>query len=168
MTILHYTSYPLLAAGIENGTEWYRDGDAGVTQPLGEDFASGYRQDKGSAVVSSLRGSKLWSSSGRHPTGVPARICPSCTSPGAQPSQHGTRFVPRCNTPLPASCVTPLPTQRAGAAARPRPGLASTVSSSPPQLLANPAHGGRSPGVTPGSHGVAVSRGSVTVAGSGK
>lgn len=77
------------------------------------------------------------------PAGVPARLCPvpARTSPGAQPSQRGARFLPRCNTPLPAACVTPLPAQRAGAAARPRPGLASAMSSSPPWLLANPARG---------------------------
>lgn len=83
---------------------------------------------------------------GRVPAGVPTQLCPTTarTSPGAQPSQRGARFLPRCNTPLPAACVTPLPAQRAGAATRPRPGLASAMSSSPPWLLANPARGSRS------------------------
>lgn len=144
-------------------------GMLGTPSPLGGDFASGYGQDEGSDVVSSPRGSELWGgSSARRPTGVPARLYPVHTSPGAQPSQRGTRFLPRCNTPLPAACVTLLPAQRAGAAARPRPGLASTMSLSPPQLLANPARGSRSRGVTLGSHGIAASWGSVTIVGSGK
>lgn len=72
-------------------------------------------------------GSKLWGSSAQ----CPPPALPHARKPRRAAPQRGTRFLPHCDTPLPAACVTPLPAQSAGAAAHPRPGPASTFVPSP-------------------------------------
>lgn len=157
-----YPSYPLLALGIGSGTGQHRDGDAGDTQPLGGGSARGCGQDEGSAVVSSPHGSKLWAAAPGVPPASPHGSAPHGLAPRAALPARRTVPAPLQHAAS-SACVTALPAQSAGAAACPRPGLASATSSPPPQLLANPARGSRSRGVTLGSHGTATSRGSGTV-----
>lgn len=85
-------------------------GMLGTPTPSEGDFASGYGQDECSDVVSipplPWWGPSCGAAVPTVPTAVPARLCPTRPSPGARPSRRAACSLPRCNTPLPAACVT--------------------------------------------------------------
>lgn len=140
MTIPHYPSYPLLAPGMETGTRQHRGGDAGDTHPLEELLPAATGRTR----------AQMWfpmgPSWGVAVPGVPPDL------PTHAPTQHRTHFLPRCNTPLPAACVTRRcqHKERGQLPAHAWPGTHRV--SIPPRLLANPARGSRGRGATPGLH----------------
>lgn len=78
--------------------------------------------------------------------GVPPHV------PTHAPTQHRTRFLPHCDMPLPAACVTRRcqHKERGQPPAHARPGTHRV--SIPPRLLANPARGSWGRGPTLGLH----------------